>query len=279
MASEGCQIFNPAEKVAKISHCSSMEQYKQMYEKSIKEPEAFWGEIAKDFYFEEAVTGKFVDYNFDTTNGKIFIRWLAGAKTNICYNCLDRHVAAGKGDQVAFYWVGNDPADAEEVTYADLLKEVCRLANYLKSKGVAKGDKVAIYMPMIKELVVAMLAVARIGAVPFHCDLVPMPLGVTSCVSPSVISSRHSQYKESKTAEVRTLFLTRSAEWRLKKGSEGLELDMKRGRNLEGIAGDQVPDVDGLGNGVELSCDAQDDAYGVPGVLVMSISLPRALTT
>ncbi|XP_042870911.1 acetyl-coenzyme A synthetase, cytoplasmic-like isoform X1 [Penaeus japonicus] len=165
MASEGGQIYNPAEKVAKISHCSSMEQYKQMYEKSIKEPEAFWGDIAKDFYFEQGVTGKFVDYNFDTTNGKIFTRWLAGAKTNICYNCLDRHVSAGKGDQVAFYWVGNDPADAEEVTYADLLKEVCRLANYLKAKGVAKGDRVAIYMPMIKELVVAMLAVARIGAV------------------------------------------------------------------------------------------------------------------
>ncbi|XP_047495173.1 acetyl-coenzyme A synthetase, cytoplasmic-like [Penaeus chinensis] len=173
MASEGCQIFNPAEKVAKISHCSSMEQYKQMYEKSVKDPEAFWGEIAKDFYFEQGVTGKFVDYNFDTTNGKIFIRWLAGAKTNICYNCLDRHVAAGKGDQVAFYWVGNDPADAEEVTYADLLKEVCRLANYLKSKGVAKGDRVAIYMPMIKELVVAMLAVARIGAV--HSIVVSFP--------------------------------------------------------------------------------------------------------
>ncbi|XP_071525934.1 acetyl-coenzyme A synthetase, cytoplasmic isoform X1 [Panulirus ornatus] len=159
------QIFNPAERVAKISHCSSMEQYKQMYDKSLKDPEAFWGDIAKNFHFEQNVTGKFMDYNFDISKGKIFIRWMEGAKTNICYNCLDRHVLAGKGDQVAFYWEGNDPADAEVVTYGELLKEVCRVANVLKAKGVAKGDRVAIYMPMIKELVVAMLAVARIGAV------------------------------------------------------------------------------------------------------------------
>lgn len=75
-----------------------------MYEKSLKDPEAFWGEIAKDFHFEQNVTGKFLDYNFDIAKGKIFIRWMEGAKTNICYNCLDRHVLAGKGEQVAFYW-------------------------------------------------------------------------------------------------------------------------------------------------------------------------------
>ncbi|KAK8407384.1 hypothetical protein O3P69_002131 [Scylla paramamosain] len=165
MPMETANMFNPASKVSKISHCSSMEQYKQMHAKSLKDPEAFWGEISKEFHFEEKVKGKFLDYNFDTTKGKIFVRWLEGAKTNICYNCLDRHVLAGKGDQVAFYWEGNDPADAEVVTYGELLKDVCRVANVLKAKGVAKGDRVAIYMPMVKQLVVAMLAVARIGAV------------------------------------------------------------------------------------------------------------------
>ncbi|XP_045615112.1 acetyl-coenzyme A synthetase, cytoplasmic isoform X2 [Procambarus clarkii] len=165
MASHQHLIFNPAQKVAKISHCSSMEQYKQMHEKSLKDPEAFWGEIAKSFHFEHSVTGKFLDYNFDISKGKIFVRWLEGAKTNITYNCLDVHVLAGHGDQVAFYWEGNDPADTEVITYGDLLKDVCQVANVLKARGVSKGDRVAIYMPMIKELVVAMLAVARIGAV------------------------------------------------------------------------------------------------------------------
>ncbi|XP_050727038.1 acetyl-coenzyme A synthetase, cytoplasmic-like isoform X3 [Eriocheir sinensis] len=165
MPKEIANMFNPALKVSQISHCSSMEQYKQMHEKSLKDPEAFWGEIAKQFHFEEKVKGKFLDYNFDTSKGKIFVRWMEGAKTNICYNCLDRHVLAGKGEQIAFYWEGNDPADAEVVTYAQLLKDVCRVANVLKAKGVTKGDCVAIYMPMVKQLVVAMLAVARIGAV------------------------------------------------------------------------------------------------------------------
>lgn len=136
-----------------------------MHEKSLKDPEAFWGDIAKEFHFEQAVTGKFMDYNFDVNKGTVFVKWLEGARTNICYNCLDKHVLAGKGDQVAFYWEGNDPADKETVTYSDMLNEVCRVANYLRSRGVAKGDRVAIYMPMIKELAVAMLAVARIGAV------------------------------------------------------------------------------------------------------------------
>ena len=81
-----------------------MEQYREMHEKSIKDPEAFWSEIASEFHFEQNVTGKFLDYNFDISKGKIFIKWLEGAKTNICYNCLDRHVLAGKGDQIAYHW-------------------------------------------------------------------------------------------------------------------------------------------------------------------------------
>lgn len=97
-------IFNPAQKVSKVSHCSSMEQYRQMHDRSLKDPEAFWGDVAKQFHFEQGVTGKFLDYNFDTRKGGIFVKWMQGAKTNICYNCLDRHVLAGRGDQVAFYW-------------------------------------------------------------------------------------------------------------------------------------------------------------------------------
>ncbi|XP_076064692.1 acetyl coenzyme A synthase isoform X2 [Oratosquilla oratoria] len=165
MSADSKAVYSPPNKVVSISHCSSMEQYRRMYEKSIQDPEGFWGEIAKSFHFEQETTGKFCDYNFDPSKGRIFIKWLEGAKTNICYNCLDRHIEAGKGDQIAFYWEGNDPADRRQLTYADILRDVCKMANVLKGYGVAKGHRVAIYMPMIPELVVAMLAVARIGAV------------------------------------------------------------------------------------------------------------------
>ena len=97
-------VYTPPEHIARIAHCSSMEQYREMSQTSIKEPERFWGEIAKQFYFKEECTGKFLDYNFDCSKGKIFIKWMEGAKTNICYNCLDRHVLAGDGDREAFFW-------------------------------------------------------------------------------------------------------------------------------------------------------------------------------
>ena len=108
---------------------------------------------------------EFMKYNFDLKKGPIKIEWMKGAKTNISYNCLDRNVESGHGDKVAFHWVGNEPSDKGSVTYSELLAEVCKFANVLESRGVKKGDRVALYMPMITELVVAMLACARIGAV------------------------------------------------------------------------------------------------------------------
>ena len=92
-----------------------------------------------------------------------YARWFVGGKLNVADNCLDRHVEAGHGDQVAYHWEG-EPGDTRTITYADLLDEVSRFANVLKGLGVGKGDRVAIYMPMILELPVAMLACARIGA-------------------------------------------------------------------------------------------------------------------
>uniref|UniRef100_A0A8C0UH94 Acetyl-coenzyme A synthetase n=1 Tax=Cyanistes caeruleus TaxID=156563 RepID=A0A8C0UH94_CYACU len=107
----------------------------------------------------------FLKYNFDVTKGKIFIEWMKGATTNICYNLLDRNVNEKKlGDKVAFYWEGNEPGDSTKITYRELLHKVCQFANVLRSQGVKKGDRVSIYLPMILELVVAMLACARIGA-------------------------------------------------------------------------------------------------------------------
>uniref|UniRef100_A0A8C1UUN7 Acetyl-coenzyme A synthetase, cytoplasmic n=1 Tax=Cyprinus carpio TaxID=7962 RepID=A0A8C1UUN7_CYPCA len=125
----------------------------------------FWY-VAKDFFWKTKYTGKFLDYNFDVTKGEIFVKCMEGATTNICYNVLDRNVYERKlGDKVAFYWEGNEPGDEKTVTYRELLQQVCKFANVLKSQGVKKGDRVSIYMPMVVELVVAMLACARIGAV------------------------------------------------------------------------------------------------------------------
>uniref|UniRef100_A0A8C5FY97 Acetyl-coenzyme A synthetase n=1 Tax=Gouania willdenowi TaxID=441366 RepID=A0A8C5FY97_GOUWI len=127
---------------------------------------SFWGDVAKDFFWKTRHSGRFLDYNFDVTKGRIFIKCMEGATTNICYNLLDRNVHDRKlGDKVAFFWSGNDPGDELTVTYRELLQRVCQFSNVLKSQGVKKGDRVSIYMPMVVELVVAMLACVRIGAV------------------------------------------------------------------------------------------------------------------
>ncbi|XP_014216441.1 acetyl-coenzyme A synthetase isoform X1 [Copidosoma floridanum] len=160
------RIYLPNPELAKLAHCKSMEQYKHMHERSINHPAQFWGEIAKEFYWEtHSSEDKFFSYNFDLNAGDIYIKWMEGASTNLSFNLLDKNVKNGKGDQIAFYWEGNDPDDYSRITYRKLLQEVCRFANVLKSKGVQKGDRVAIYMPMIMELPIAMLACTRIGAV------------------------------------------------------------------------------------------------------------------
>ncbi|CAB0035592.1 unnamed protein product [Trichogramma brassicae] len=160
------KIYKPNPELASQAHCKSMEQYKDMHERSMKHPEQFWGEIAKDFYWETQTTeDKFFSYNFDINEGDIYIKWMEGASTNLSFNLLDKNVKNGKGDQIAYYWEGNDPDDYSRITYLKLLQETCRFANVLKSKGVQKGDRVAIYMPMILELPIAMLACTRIGAV------------------------------------------------------------------------------------------------------------------
>ncbi|KAM4571326.1 acetyl-coenzyme A synthetase, cytoplasmic isoform 1-T1 [Fundulus diaphanus] len=159
-------VFHCPEDLKKESHIPSFEKYKEEYIRSIENPDEFWGAIAKDFFWKTKHTGRFMEYNFDVTKGEIFIKCMEGATTNICYNLLDRNVHDRKlGDRIAFFWEGNDPGDDLTVTYGELLQRVCQFANVLKSLGVKKGDRVSIYMPMVVELVVAMLACVRIGAV------------------------------------------------------------------------------------------------------------------
>ncbi|KAI7846128.1 hypothetical protein COHA_000389 [Chlorella ohadii] len=148
------------------AHIHNHREYEEMYQRSIEDPNGFWREIAmKEFHWETPVPEKHHNYNFDVRKGPIFTEWFKGGKTNIAYNCLDRHVKEGYGDQDCFLFEGNDVGRDGRMTYAEVLKEVCRLSNWLRSVGVKKGDSVAIYMPMVCELPIAMLACARIGAV------------------------------------------------------------------------------------------------------------------
>ena len=97
-------LYNPPNVLQKEAHVKSMDQYREMYKRSIEDPEGFWKEIADEFYWKSPPTGKFFEYNFDYRKGPISIKWMEGAKTNICYNMLDRNIERGLGDKIAFYW-------------------------------------------------------------------------------------------------------------------------------------------------------------------------------
>ncbi|MDG6224393.1 MAG: acetate--CoA ligase [Candidatus Thermoplasmatota archaeon] len=152
-------LYLPNENIKKRAYINSMEEYKKMYERSINDPDAFWSEMAEDFtWFKKWDKVR----DFDFVNG--IIKFFEGGKTNITYNCLDRHIEK-RGDQVAIIWEGNSPEEDGKMTYSELFTKVKKFANVLKANGVKKGDRVSIYMQMIPELPIAMLACARIGAV------------------------------------------------------------------------------------------------------------------
>jgi len=154
------QVFEPSNETRARAYIKSMDEYKRMYQRSIDDPENFWSEIANGFYWKER-WHKVREYDFKDT---ISIKYFLGAKTNITYNCLDRHLEQ-RGDQTAIIWEGNSPGEDARLTYRELHAQVCKFANVLKKYGVKKGDRVSIYMPMVKELAIAMLACARIGAI------------------------------------------------------------------------------------------------------------------
>lgn len=166
LADEEHDLVFPSPEFSASALVSSPKQYKEMYERSIKDPAGFWSEIADAFYWKEKWNPSEVcSENLDASKGPVHISWFKGGKTNICYNAVDRNVEAGNGDKIALYWEGNEPGQDGKLTYSELLEKVCQLANYLKSVGVGKGDAVVIYLPMLLELPIAMLACARIGAV------------------------------------------------------------------------------------------------------------------
>ncbi|MFZ1414345.1 MAG: acetate--CoA ligase [Defluviicoccus sp.] len=154
------QFFPVPEAIAKSAWCDN-DTYLQMYKRSVGDPEGFWAEQAKRIDWIKPFT-KVRDVSFQAPD--VHIRWFADGTLNVSANCLDRHLAT-RGDQVALLWEGDDPSVSKAMTYRELHREVCKFANVLKGIGVKKGDRVTIYLPMILELPIAMLACARIGAV------------------------------------------------------------------------------------------------------------------
>lgn len=152
-------VYPVPEAISEKAHINA-ERYRQMYQQSIAEPDTFWAEQAEQFLSWETPWNSVVNYDFVAGTAS----WFSGGKLNVSYNCLDRHLPE-RANQTALIWEGDNPDNTKHITYSELKEQVCRLANVLKSRGVNKGDRVCIYMPMIPEAAVAMLACTRIGAV------------------------------------------------------------------------------------------------------------------
>ena len=152
------RVFNPSPEFMKTGYVTNMEQYKKMHKESIENPEKFWGKAAETLdWFRKW------DKVWESTDlfpGK----WFVGGKLNVSYNCIDRHIKNGRGDQVAIIWEGDDGTE-KKFTFMELLKQVSKVANAMKVAGLKKGDRIAIWLPMIPELAIIMLACTRIGVI------------------------------------------------------------------------------------------------------------------
>ena len=151
------RLFKPPKAFSNRAHITSMAQYKKLARAAEKNPERFWASIAKELHWDRPWK-KVLAWK------PPFAKWFVGGKLNASYNCLDRHLTTWRKNKAAIIWEG-EPGDERTLTYAQLHREVCRFANVLKGLGVRKGDRVTLYLPMIPELAIAMLACARIGAV------------------------------------------------------------------------------------------------------------------
>ena len=151
------RIFYPSDEFSRSSYIKNMKEYSKIYKKSIGNPEAFWADKALQLDW-------FKKWDIVLRNDKGFFKWFEGGYLNVCCNCIDRIVKSGKKDKMAFIWE-DESGENKTFTYGQLLKDVCRFANVLKKKGIKKGQVVEIYLPMIPELPIAMLACARIGAI------------------------------------------------------------------------------------------------------------------
>ncbi|PKN34500.1 MAG: acetate--CoA ligase [Deltaproteobacteria bacterium HGW-Deltaproteobacteria-19] len=158
------EVYPVPEKIKKMAYISGREAYDKIWKRSIDDPDGFWSEIAKEYVEWFKPFDKVMDYNFDIKKGDIYVKFFEGGKLNVSYNCLDKQLKT-RANKVAIQFEGNEPGDDKAITYKQLHEAVCKFANVLKSLGVKKGDRVCLYLPMIPELAISMLACTRIGAV------------------------------------------------------------------------------------------------------------------
>jgi acetyl-CoA synthetase len=158
------EIYPVTEKMKKNAWVSGRAAYDALWKKSVEQPDVFWAEVAEQQVEWFKKWDKVMDYNFDIKKGPISVKFFEGGKLNVSYNCLDKHLKT-RGDKVAIQWEGNEPGEEKAFTYKMLHEEVCKFANVLKANGIQKGDRVCLYMPMVPELAIAMLACSRIGAI------------------------------------------------------------------------------------------------------------------
>ncbi|MDF1541607.1 MAG: acetate--CoA ligase [Anaerosomatales bacterium] len=158
--SKELRVVDPPEWVRDRAHIRSMDEYEEMYKRSIEDPEGFWAEMAEEYLYWHKKWDTVLDYEFETPR----VEWFKGGKTNVAYNCIDRHLTTWRRNKAALIWE-SDEGRTKMYTYQSLYYKICRFANVLKKHGIKKGDRVAIYLPMIPELPIVMLACARIGAI------------------------------------------------------------------------------------------------------------------
>ena len=151
------RVFPPPAEFSSKAHIKSLEEYEALYKQSIEDPETFWAGVAKELHWFKP-WDKVLDWNLP------WAKWFVGGKTNLCYNCVDRHATGVRANKTAIIWEG-EPGEVRRLTYAELHVEVQKFANALKALGIKKGDRIAVYMGMTPELAIALLACARIGAV------------------------------------------------------------------------------------------------------------------
>jgi acetyl-CoA synthetase len=241
------ELYAPSDSFASNAYIKNFDEYKAEYDRSISDPDAFWAEKADEYHwFKKWDTVR--EFNYDVRKGPVSIKWFEGGQTNIAYNCLDRHLET-KGDQTAIIWEGNEPGEQREITYDELHTEVSKFANVLKSRGVKKGDRVSIYMPMIPELAVAMLACARIGAIHsivfggFSADALGDRMADATC---TILLTTNGTHRGAKPVQMKTVAdeAMAIAEKQMGKpvetcivveripGSVGVEHEMKDGRDF-----------------------------------------------
>ncbi len=226
------RVFHPSPEFRRKAFINNLEEYRKIYESSIKDPASFWEELADQLYWYRKWKNA---YSWDPA--KAICKWFEGGKLNVSYNCLDRHLST-KGDRTAIIWEG-DGGDTARYTYKQLYDEVCRFANVLLKRGIKKGDRVAIYLPMIPQLVISILACARIGAIHnvvfagFSADALRERVNDSAC---RMVITADASYRAGKTIPLKEnvdrALADNNVESVIVYNRAGSSIAMKKGRDL-----------------------------------------------